>query len=140
MFSCRGLVTTNLSKGNGLAAQSVKALLVAPSGAGDEFGLEQPFAQVETYLLGYSPRAVKGLGYAVTTLVLLLLNASHPPAGATTLIVSLGLLHTLPQLFTAAAAVVEAGKVRSNPIRRPCISLRAAARASRPAARRLRRP
>jgi putative heme transporter len=33
-------------------------------------GLEQPFARVETYLLGYSPRAIKGLGYAVTTLVL----------------------------------------------------------------------
>jgi hypothetical protein len=43
---------------------------------------------------------------AVTMLVLLLLDASHPPAGATTLIVSLGLLHTPTQLFTAAGAVV----------------------------------
>lgn len=43
---------------------------------------------------------------AVTTLILLLLHASHPPAGATTLIVSLGLLHTPAHLLTAAAAVV----------------------------------
>jgi hypothetical protein len=43
---------------------------------------------------------------AVTTLVLLLLDASHPPAGATTLIVSLGLLHQPKQLAVAAAAVV----------------------------------
>ncbi len=33
-------------------------------------GLEQTFARIESYLVGYSPRALKGLGYAVTTLVL----------------------------------------------------------------------
>ncbi|GIF69246.1 hypothetical protein Ais01nite_72810 [Asanoa ishikariensis] len=43
---------------------------------------------------------------AVTTLVLLVLRASHPPAGATTLIVSLGLLTTPTQLLIAAGAVV----------------------------------
>jgi CBS-domain-containing membrane protein len=42
---------------------------------------------------------------AVTALVLLVLNAAHPPAGATTLIVSLGLLHTPVQLIVAAGAV-----------------------------------
>lgn len=43
---------------------------------------------------------------AVTALVLVLLRAPHPPAGATTLIVSLGLLHKPSQLLIAAAAVV----------------------------------
>jgi hypothetical protein len=42
----------------------------------------------------------------VTALVLLLVKASHPPAGATTLIVSLGLLRTPGQLAVAAGAVV----------------------------------
>jgi hypothetical protein len=54
-----------------------------------------------------APRIIAAAGsLAVTALVLLLLNASHPPAGATTLIVSLGLLHTPAQLLIAAAAVV----------------------------------
>ena len=53
------------------------------------------------------PRIVAAAGsLAVTTLILMVLNASHPPAGATTLIVSLGLLHTPAQLLTAAAAVI----------------------------------
>jgi hypothetical protein len=43
---------------------------------------------------------------AVTALVLLLVHAPHPPAGATTLIVSLGLLRTPSQLAVAACAVV----------------------------------
>jgi CBS-domain-containing membrane protein len=43
---------------------------------------------------------------AVTTVVLLLLDASHPPAGATALIVSLGLFHQPKQLVIAGAAVV----------------------------------
>jgi hypothetical protein len=54
-----------------------------------------------------APRIVAAAGsLAVTALVLLVVNASHPPAGATTLIVSLGLLHTLTQMLVAAAAVV----------------------------------
>jgi CBS-domain-containing membrane protein len=53
------------------------------------------------------PRVIAAAGsLAVTALVLLLLAAPHPPAGATTLIVSLGLLHTPRQLLTMAAAVV----------------------------------
>ena len=48
---------------------------------------------------------VADLRRSVTAVVLLALKASHPPAGATTLIVSLGLLHTPPQLFVAAASV-----------------------------------
>ncbi|SCG60190.1 HPP family protein [Micromonospora halophytica] len=43
---------------------------------------------------------------AVTALVLVLVKAPHPPAGATTLIVSLGLLTTPTQLLVAAGAVV----------------------------------
>jgi CBS-domain-containing membrane protein len=43
---------------------------------------------------------------AVTASVLVLLKASHAPAGATTLIVSLGLLRTPTQLLVVAGAVV----------------------------------
>ncbi|MEU5962170.1 HPP family protein [Micromonospora parva] len=43
---------------------------------------------------------------AATALVLVLLRASHPPAGATTLIVSLGLLITPTQLVIVGGAVV----------------------------------
>lgn len=35
-----------------------------------------------------------------------LLRSSHPPAGATTLIVSLGLLQTVPELLALVAGVV----------------------------------
>ncbi|SCG80459.1 HPP family protein [Micromonospora echinaurantiaca] len=53
------------------------------------------------------PRIVAAAGsLAVTAAVLLLLRSPHPPAGATTLIVSLGLLRTPTQLLVAAAAVV----------------------------------
>ena len=43
---------------------------------------------------------------AVTAAILLILRAPHPPAGATTLIVSLGLLHTPVQLVIAMASVL----------------------------------
>jgi CBS-domain-containing membrane protein len=53
------------------------------------------------------PRIVAAAGsLAVTAVVLVLVKASHPPAGATTLIVSLGLLRTPTQLLVAAGAVV----------------------------------
>ncbi|MET8359503.1 HPP family protein [Micromonospora sp. NPDC005171] len=54
------------------------------------------------------PRIVAGVAgsLAVTISVLVLLKASHAPAGATTLIVSLGLLRTPTQLLVAARAVV----------------------------------
>ncbi|MEU8610763.1 HPP family protein [Actinoplanes sp. NPDC048791] len=54
-----------------------------------------------------APRIVAAAGsLAVTAVVLLVLLASHPPAGATTLIVSLGLLHTPVQLVIAMASVI----------------------------------
>jgi hypothetical protein len=42
----------------------------------------------------------------MTTLVLTALKTPHPPAGATTLIVSLGILHDPGELLAMAAAVV----------------------------------
>lgn len=50
--------------------------------------------------------AAAALSVAVTAVVLLVLDASHPPAGATTLIVSLGLLHQPGQLVVVAGGVV----------------------------------
>jgi CBS-domain-containing membrane protein len=46
------------------------------------------------------------LSVAITTLVLTLLNLPHPPAGATTLIVSLGILTQPPQLLAMAGAIL----------------------------------
>lgn len=46
------------------------------------------------------------LSVAITTLVLTLLKTPHPPAGATTLIVSLGILTQPPQLLAMAGAIV----------------------------------
>jgi len=43
---------------------------------------------------------------ALTTLVLTLAGRPHPPAGATTLIVSLGILHTPAHFLTVGAAIV----------------------------------
>jgi CBS-domain-containing membrane protein len=67
-------------------------------------------------LYGQQPAPVGGLtpGYvfagaisvALTTLVLTLLKLPHPPAGASTLIVSLGILTTLPQLLSMMGAVI----------------------------------
>jgi CBS-domain-containing membrane protein len=50
--------------------------------------------------------AAGAISVAVTTLVLTLLQLPHPPAGATTLIVSLGILTTLPQLLSMIGAVI----------------------------------
>lgn len=53
------------------------------------------------------PRIVAAAGsLAVTAAVLVLLDAAHPPAGASTLIVALGLLRTPTQLVIAGAAVL----------------------------------
>lgn len=46
------------------------------------------------------------LSVALTGTVLLLLDASHPPTGATTLIVSLGFLQTPPEWAALMAGVV----------------------------------
>jgi CBS-domain-containing membrane protein len=43
---------------------------------------------------------------ALTTLVLTLLKTPHPPAGATTLIVSLGILTSPAELAAMAGAIV----------------------------------
>jgi hypothetical protein len=50
--------------------------------------------------------AAGALSVAITTLVLTLLRLPHPPAGATTLIVSLGILTQPPQLLAMALAIV----------------------------------
>jgi CBS-domain-containing membrane protein len=50
--------------------------------------------------------AAGALSVALTTLVLTWLRRPHPPAGATTLIVSLGILTTPGQLLSMAGAVV----------------------------------
>ncbi|WP_369055582.1 HPP family protein [Kineococcus terrestris] len=47
-----------------------------------------------------------GLSVALTALVLKLLAAPHPPAGATTLLVSLGLLTSATELMSVVAGVV----------------------------------
>lgn len=46
------------------------------------------------------------LSLALTGVVLLLLKSSHPPTGATTLIVSLGLLQTPPEMAALMAGGV----------------------------------
>jgi CBS-domain-containing membrane protein len=53
------------------------------------------------------PYVVAGvLSVAITTLVLTLLKTPHPPAGATTLIVSLGILTQPAELLSMAGAIV----------------------------------
>ncbi|MCU1472956.1 HPP family protein [Amnibacterium sp.] len=53
------------------------------------------------------PYLVAGaLSVALTTAILTLLRLEHPPAGATTLIVSLGIIRGLPGLLSMAGAVV----------------------------------
>ncbi|MFJ4207630.1 HPP family protein [Paenarthrobacter sp. NPDC089675] len=56
---------------------------------------------------GLSPQHVLAgvLSVAVTSFLLMVVKAPHPPAGATTLIVSLGILTTPVQLLTMAAAI-----------------------------------
>lgn len=48
---------------------------------------------------------------AITAVMLMLLRCPHPPAGATTLIVSIGLLHTPRHLLIVMASVVVATSV-----------------------------
>jgi hypothetical protein len=65
---------------------------------------DDPSALQQGVSAGRIGAAAGALG--VTTLALYLLKAPHPPAGATTLIVALGLLHTPTQLLIMAGAVV----------------------------------
>ncbi|SCF05508.1 HPP family protein [Micromonospora coriariae] len=84
--------------GHGVALLAGYAFLVACGLSDDPSALQEGVD---------GPRIVAAAGsVAVTTAVLVLLKASHPPAGATTLIVSLGLLRTPAQLLIAAGAVV----------------------------------
>jgi hypothetical protein len=57
---------------------------------------------------GLNPQYLLGgvLSVAITTAVLVLLDLPHPPAGATTLIVSLGILQGVPALLSMAGAIV----------------------------------
>lgn len=50
--------------------------------------------------------AAAALSLGLTAGLMVLLKAPHPPAGATTLIISLGILHTLGQLTVLMLAVV----------------------------------
>jgi CBS-domain-containing membrane protein len=50
--------------------------------------------------------AAGALSVALTTLLLTWLRRPHPPAGATTLIVSLGILTSPPQLLSMAGAIL----------------------------------
>jgi HPP family len=69
------------------------------------FGLTGlPPAPVGGLTAGYV--AAGALSVAVTSLVLQVIRLPHPPAGASTLIVSLGILTTGTELATMAAAVV----------------------------------
>lgn len=69
------------------------------------FGLrDHPSAVTEGLTLSRVLAAAVALG--LTTFVLSALRTPHPPAGATTLIVALGILTTTSQLLTMALAVV----------------------------------
>ncbi len=77
---------------SGLAALAVCGLLAAPSAF--ETGVT-------------IPRAVAaGLSLGATSGLMVLLRRGHPPAGATTLIVSLGLMTSISQLAVLMAAVI----------------------------------
>jgi CBS domain-containing membrane protein len=68
------------------------------------FGLQDhPSALVEGFTAARA--AAVALSVAFTGGILRLLRAAHPPAGATTVIVSAGLLHTASQLAALAAGV-----------------------------------
>jgi CBS-domain-containing membrane protein len=64
----------------------------------------QPPAPVGGLTVAYV--AAGALSVAITTLVLTLIDMPHPPAGATTLIVSLGILTQPPQLLAMVGAIV----------------------------------
>ncbi len=68
------------------------------------FGLTGAQSALQTGVDGWRILAVAG-SLAITGAVLILLNATHPPAAASTLLVSLGLLRTPTQLVIAMGAV-----------------------------------
>ena len=89
-------VNALVGHGTGLAAGIACFHLLGPGGgvSAPDGGLTVP------YLLSGA------VSVAVTTLVLSLIGLPHPPAGATTLIVSLGILAQPAQLVSMAGAVV----------------------------------
>lgn len=50
--------------------------------------------------------AAAALSIALTSSLMILLAVEHPPAGATTLIISLGIMHTIPAIIVLMVAVV----------------------------------
>jgi CBS-domain-containing membrane protein len=69
------------------------------------FGLtDRPPAPVGGLTAGYV--AAGALSVALTTLILTLLRCSHPPAGASTLIVSLGILTSAREIAAMVGAVL----------------------------------
>lgn len=46
------------------------------------------------------------LSIALTSALMILFSVEHPPAGATTLIISLGILHTIPNITVLMIAVI----------------------------------
>lgn len=69
------------------------------------FGLQNVGPAISTGVTG--PRvAAAALSLGLTSGFMVLLKAPHPPAGATTLIVSLGILRTFDQMVVLMAAVV----------------------------------
>jgi hypothetical protein len=68
------------------------------------FGLQD---NADALVEGFTPEraAAVALSVACTGGILRLLRAAHPPAGATTVIVSVGFLHTAEELAALAAGV-----------------------------------
>lgn len=50
--------------------------------------------------------AAAALSIALTSSLMILFSVEHPPAGATTLIISLGIMHTLPEIVVLMIAVI----------------------------------
>jgi CBS domain-containing membrane protein len=69
------------------------------------FGLTDASAALDSEVTG--PRVgATALSLGLTSGLMVLLRCPHPPAGATTLIVSLGIMHTPAQLLVLMAAVL----------------------------------
>ena len=96
---------------SGLAAYLAKQpLLFTSLGPTALLFFERPMAATSSprnALIGHAVAILAGaLSLALTGAALLLVGASHPPTGATTLIVSLGFLQTPPEMAALMAGVV----------------------------------
>ncbi|MDD7833944.1 MULTISPECIES: HPP family protein [Paenarthrobacter] len=91
------------SPGNTLAGHGVG--LLAGAGCLYALGLQDiPPAPTGGLTPGHVVAGIASVG--LTSLILALIKKPHPPAGATTLIVSLGILKTPAQLLTMAGAIL----------------------------------